>query len=169
MNYHYLLALLLALELLPTSAVATEEGFDGITCQTNIPSALIGRRMPNGPVVNDEARHKGIGLKDNGAFGIEPEDPWTLISWEICGREYQVLERKDIVRDVLASPLPAGGPQSKIASCTVDGRRLPGVAIVFVEIDDEKWPKPVKHAWLIDNKAIRFQRITGSEIVCTPR
>jgi hypothetical protein len=168
MNFKYLVSLLIGIASVPVSA-ASNNSFDGITCQTDIVPALIGRHMPNGRVVTIEARYKNIGLKDLGAFGMEIDGhPWTLISWEICGREYALLERHDVVRDAVASPIPSGGPQSQIASCSVNGSVLQGTALAFVDEPDQKLPGPVKNAWLIDGKAVKFVKIAGDEIVCTP-
>ena len=160
---------LLAMASLSTHAAGAEKSFDGITCQSNISSALVGRHMPNERAASIEERYKSIRLKDIGAFGMEAEgDPWTLISWEICGREYLLLERQDVVKDVLASEIPPGGPHAQIASCAADGSKLPGTGVAFVERDEKKWPRAVKSAWLIDDKKIKFVKVTANEIVCTP-
>ena len=158
-----------SIALLSATAQGAERSFDGITCKSYIPSALIGRHMPNERVVTIEARYKEIGLKDLGAYGMEAAgDPWTLISWQICGREYLLLERRGIVQDVLASPLPQESAQFTIASCVVDGSSLHGTAVIFVSAKERQLPKPVEHAWLINDKTIRFSKIKGKEIVCTP-
>jgi len=165
----YLISLISALVLYSTHVLSTEKSFDGITCKTDIPLALIGRHMPNERVVITEERYKDISLKDLGTYGMENEgDPWTLISWSICGREYLLLERRDIVKDVLASPLPKGSPESNVASCVVDGSSLKGMAVVFVSENEIHWPKLVEHAWLINDKTVKFSKIEGKEIVCTP-
>ena len=82
--------------------LAQERSFDGITCQTNILKALVGRHMPNAKVADIESRYRGIHLKYLGGFGL-PEDPYFLGTWLICGTEYLVLEKQSIVRDVLQS------------------------------------------------------------------
>lgn len=168
MNCKCLVGLLIGISSVPVTA-ASKNDFDGITCQNDIVPALIGRHMPNRRVVTIEARYKNIGLKDLGAFGMEIDgDPWTLISWEICGREYALLERDDIVRDVVAFPIPSGGSQSQIASCSVNGSALQGTALALVDESDQTLQGRVKNAWLIDGKAMKFVKIAGDEIVCTP-
>lgn len=155
--------------LLSVDSIGADKSFDGVTCKTDMPSALIGRYMPNEKVMTTETRHKDIGLKDLGAYGMEKQgDPWTLISWQICEREYVLLERRGIVKDVLASPLPSGSPESKIVSCSVDGSIILGTSVAFVSSDDQKWPKHVDYAWFINGKTIKFTRIEGKEIVCEP-
>ena len=169
MTRNHFFGLISAFTLFSANAIAAEKSFDGVTCKTNVSSALIGRHMPNERVVTTAARHKDIRLKNIGAYGMENEgDPWTLISWQICGREYLVLERRGIVRDVLASPMPLGSPESQIASCAVYGLRLHGTAVAFISANDNKWPMLVKYAWLINDDTLKFSRIEGKEIVCTP-
>ena len=157
------------LALAPAQALGAPKSFAGIVCNSDIAAALVGRYMPNERVRATEARHADIGLKNLGAYGMENEgDPWTLISWEICNREYLLLERRGIVRDVLASPLPPPSPPSQIASCTVDGSAVAGTAVAFVLANDRKWPRPVEYAWRIDDKTLKFSRIEGKEVSCTP-
>lgn len=162
------LTLLSAFTLLSANALGAAKSFDGVTCEANIPSALIGRQMPNERIVTTEARHKKIGLKHMGTDGMEKDgDPWTLVFWQICGREHLLLQRRWVVKDVLASPLPPGSPPAQIASCTVDGASLTGTAVAFVALDDKKWPKPVEHAWLINDQKVSFSKLQGKKIVCT--
>ncbi|MFN9943119.1 MAG: CYTH domain-containing protein, partial [bacterium] len=52
-----------------------------------------------------------------GAFLEIEGDPWTLISWGICGREHVILERNGVVRDVLVAPAEAAQSKSVIVSC----------------------------------------------------
>jgi len=143
------------------------QSFQGITCQSDIPKALLGRTMPNERVVLTEARYKSIGLHDLGGFGVEAEgDPWFLISWQICGREYVLLERHDVVRDVLVAPQSASHIQSSIVSCTVDGVEQKETAVLFIPPEDLKGPTKVDGAWFIDDQAVRFKERRGRNIVC---
>lgn len=157
--------------LLSANGVAAEKSFDGVTCKSDIPSALIGRQMPNERVVLTEPRHKDIGLKHLGAYGMENEgDPWTLITWEICGRDYIVLERRGVVKDVLAAPLPKESLRSQIVSCVADGASKDGTAVAFVSVDKQPLRERVQNVWLIDEKKIKFSKIEGEEIMCaTPK
>lgn len=151
-----------------TSAKAVES-FDDITCQSISASTFIGRHMPSELVKLTEARYTSIGLKIIGAFGMEIEgDPWTQISWEVCGQEYLLLEQSGIVKDALVSPVSPGGPKSEIGSCSANGLNLQEIAIIFVESNDKHWPKSVKNAWLINDKTIKFEKIEGNEIICAP-
>ncbi|WP_035344085.1 MULTISPECIES: hypothetical protein [Dickeya] len=160
---------LLSLALVSSYATGAEKWFDGVTCNTDIPSALIGRHTPNDRVVTIEGRYKNIGLENHGAFGIEEEgDPWTLTFWQICGREYLLLERRSVVKDVLMSPLPKENPASKIVSCDVDDTNSYSTAITFIPSEETPWPKQVKQAWIVDDKKLKFSKIEGKKIVCNP-
>src|SRR5437867_12779312 len=56
-----LLAMLLAV--IGAQCLAQERSFDGITCQTNILKALVGRYMPNAKVAGIDFRYRGIHLE----------------------------------------------------------------------------------------------------------
>jgi len=168
MNLMHRLYLFLLPLLISFNVLSEEKSFDGITCQSNISVALIGRAMPNERVMVIEERYKNIGLEDLGAFGMEPQgDPWTLISWLICGREYALLEKNHIVKDVLESPF-VGSYRSQIVSCSVNGSKIPETAVVFINPEVTKWPMTAKNAWLIDDNAVKFVSIVGNEIICSP-
>ncbi len=143
--------------------------FDGITCQSDVRSMLIGRVMPSDRVQALEAKYASIQLKDDGAFGMEIDgDPWTFIAWRICGREYSLLERHERVMDVVAAPESSGGQRSRLASCAVDGSALDDATCLFFASDAGTQPRPVTEAWRIDGEKLRFERLVGREIVCTP-
>src|SRR5437762_12604212 len=50
--------LIMLLAVIGAQCLAQERSFDGITCQTNIPKALVGRHMPNAKVADIESRHR---------------------------------------------------------------------------------------------------------------
>jgi hypothetical protein len=143
------------------------QSFDSLTCQSDIPKALLGRTMPNGRVSAIEARYKHLFLKDLGAFGVEDEgDPWTLISWRICGREHVILERHNVVRDVLVPPPEAGKNESAVVSCSVDGVVSKEAAVIFGPVAPTRAPVQVQMAWFIDDHAIKFTERHGAKILC---
>src|SRR5215470_14077890 len=76
--------------------------FAAVKCGSDIPAALIGKRISNEPVVAAEARHKDLDLKDLGADEIN--EHMNTISWRICGNEYMVLESNSVIRDVIQFP-----------------------------------------------------------------
>src|SRR5215475_8744259 len=79
--------------------------FEGIKCGGDIPNSLVGRLDSHERVVVLEARHKDLGLKDLG--GEEISDQLFLVSWQICGNEYELLVNRKLrlIRDV--HPFPA--------------------------------------------------------------
>ena len=88
--------------------------FEGIKCAADIPKSLVGKRDSNERVVVLEQRHKDLGLKDLG--GTEITDRLFLSSWQICGREYELLVNKKngLIRDVLPFP-----PHSAASPCSL--------------------------------------------------
>src|ERR1700726_753736 len=95
---------LLVTGLLVTNAFGGSDGFTGIQCGSDIPKALIGKRMSNERIVVLEKRHADLALKDLGASEISGR--LSCISWLICGSEFMLLQENrqsgsDIVRDVL--------------------------------------------------------------------
>lgn len=149
----------------PAPSAATATSFDGLRCDSDVGAALRGRTMPRGPVAATEAKYAALALKNLGAFGDEPDgDPWTAVSWSICGKEHMLLQKGNVVRDVLVST--EGAPPSVFVSCEADGAKVAGTAVTFTEANG--WPKTVKEAWRIDDAALRFQKVAGSKIVCEP-
>jgi len=74
-------------------------GFDGLTCTSDIASALRGRKMPDARVAEWEQKYSALSLK---ALGADlPEDGTTLILWRVCGDTYALLERSNKVSDVV--------------------------------------------------------------------
>jgi hypothetical protein len=64
-NISFLLIVILAL--ISQEAYSASDEFRDVTCGSDIPKAIIGKRSPNERVVVTEARHKDIGLEDEGA------------------------------------------------------------------------------------------------------
>ena len=133
-----------------------------------IAKELLGRTMPNGRVSVIESRYRHLSLANQGAFGLEIEgDPWTLVSWGICGREHVILERNGVVRDVLVAPAEAAQSKSVIVSCSVDGVQAMKTAVVFSPADGWRAPSMVSRVWLIDDQEVRFVERSGAGIRCT--
>jgi len=135
--------------------LAQERSFDGVTCQTNIPKALVGRHMPNAKVADIESQYRGIHLKYLGGFGL-PEDPYFLGTWLICGTEYLVLEKQSIVRDVLQSPLPFERAQSVLADCTSEKGQRWTTAVIFLPESRGQPPWSVEELWVIDEANLKL-------------
>jgi hypothetical protein len=145
----------------------TRQSFDGLTCQSAIPRALIGRTMPIERVVVLERRYRHLSLEHRGAFGVESDgDPWTLVSWRLCGREHLILQRNNVVRDVLVAPAGAGHSESLLVSCPGDGAEAIQLAIVFSPVDGGRASRTAPGVWLIDDQAVRFHQRSTAGIPC---
>lgn len=121
--------------------------------------------MPNDKVAKLEARYGNIQLKALGAHGMEATgDPWTLTFWSLCGREYVLLERRAVVKDVLAAPPSIGNEPSLLGSCAVDGTKVSGTSVAFGTVKDKR--QGSLQAWRVDDKALKFVALKGKEIRC---
>jgi hypothetical protein len=149
--------------------------FSGVTCGSDIPKALIGKRIVNRRVVVIEGSHKDIGLKDLG--GIDISDRLFLISWRICGTEYELLEdtKSMIIRDVLPFPLHSRSSPEAIGGCQIDGREIPETVVAVLDNSAGYDARDGSHtktllnatsAWKIDETHQRFQRLTTMRLVC---
>ena len=124
-------ALVLAVALCGTAWGLDE--FSGIKCGSDIPKALIGKRFVNRRVMVLEDAHKDIGLEDLG--GIDLSDRLFLISWRICGTEYELLNdsKSKIVRDVIPFPSHSRSSPAAIGGCQIDGRQIPEAVVAVLD------------------------------------
>jgi hypothetical protein len=149
-------------------AGATDDGFNGIQCGSDITKGLIGKHMPNERVVVLEKRHADIGLKDLGADEIS--NRLTTISWLICGSEYMVLEEKDVVKDVIK--IPAHSKTSPLFSgfCQMNGKENKDVVVAILDNEKETTADaktlPAKVAWKIDEKKKKFVSLPVEGLQC---
>jgi hypothetical protein len=141
------------------------DGFDSIHCGSDVRKALLGRKMSNEKIVILEERHKDLGLKDLGASDIS--DQISVVSWQICGEEYALLETKDTVRDVLKFPKHSKESPAFIGSCQVDGHDLPGTAIGVLKNENGAKLLPAMSAWKIDEKQMKFVELKTEGLSCS--
>ena len=146
------------------SSICDADGFDSVRCGSDVRKALLGRTMPNEKVVAIEERHKNLGLKDLG--GTEISDRLFLISWQICGEEYALLEDKGVVRDVLKFPKHSKGSPEFIGSCQLDGHDVPGTAIGVLKNEAGVEMLPAVVAWKIDAKQKKFVTLQTEGLRC---
>jgi hypothetical protein len=145
--------------------VAIADEFQKVQCGSDIPKALIGQRSSNERVVPTENRYRTLGLKHLGADEIS--DQLSSINWLRCGTEYMLLvDSHELVRDVL--PLP---PHSKTAPafsgfCQVNGRDLPDVVVAELDGSVATDPLPVQMAWKIDQKRVKFIKLSNEGLLC---
>jgi|SRR5436190_4628700 len=147
-----------------SGALRAADGFAGVQCGSDVPKALLGRTMPNERVAALEERHKDLGLKDLG--GSEVSDDVFLASWRICGKEYQLLEEKDVVRDVLAFPPHSKDAPAFIGSCKANAKAVPGTIVAVLQGNEGKDDLPATAAWRIDEAGKRFVKVPTEGLLC---
>src|SRR5215475_13039813 len=131
----------LVLGLFCGNSIHGADGFDSIRCGSDVREALLGRRMSNEKIAAIEERHKDLGLKDLGAMAIS--NSVFLISWQICGDEYALLEDKDVVRDILKFPKHSKDSPQFIGSCQLNGHDVPGTVIGLLKDENNSENLPV--------------------------
>ncbi len=149
--------------------------FEGIKCGGDIPKTLIGKRDSNEPVVALEERHKDLGLKDLG--GTEISDRLFLVSWQICGSEYELLvnTNRRLIRDVLPFPSHSATSPQFIGACQADGNDIPEAIIALLDNSarynarDGKLAKTALKAtvaWKIDETKEKFAKQSADNLRC---
>lgn len=141
------------------------DGFDSVRCGSDVRKALLGRKMPNETVAAIEASHKNLGLKDLGASEIS--DRLSLISWQICGEEYVLLEDQGVVKDVLKFPKHSRESPQFVGTCQLNGQDLPGTAIGVLKNEDDAKMLPAVSAWKIDEKERKFVELQTDGLRCS--
>ena len=160
-----ILILMLGLLLLSSRSVCGADGFDSIRCGSDVRKALLGLKMSNERIAVLEDRHKDIQLKDLGSSEIS--DRLSVISWQICGEEYALLEDRDIVKDVLKFPKHSKDAPAFVGSCQLNGHDLPGTAIGVLKNEDGAKLLPAEHAWKIDDKQMKFVELKTEGLTCS--
>ncbi|PYK32313.1 MAG: hypothetical protein DME57_00305 [Verrucomicrobia bacterium] len=161
----FLATLMLVLSLYCASSVYAGDGFESVKCGSDVLKALVGHKMSDEPVVDLEARHKDIQLKDLGAEEITEQ--LNLIFWMICGEEYAVLEDGDFVRDMLKFPKHSKeSPQFVSASCQSNGKELPDTLLGVLKNEEGGDMLPAVKAWKIDEKQKKFVEFPTDGLRC---
>ena len=155
---------ILVLLLFCHSGMCASDGFSAVRCGSDIPAELIGQTTKNERVVVIEERHKNLRLKDLG--GTEISERLFLISWKICGDEYDLLEENGIVRDVLKSPPHSKHAPKFIGSCQVHGHELPDSIIAVLDSQEGVETLPARFAWKIDEKRAKFIKLSTEGLLC---
>ena len=156
---------MLVLSLFCSSTVCDADGFDSVRCGSDIRKALIGHKMPNEKIAVLEEKHKDLRLKDLGASEIS--DQLSVISWQICGEEYALLEHKDTVKDVLKFPKHSKESPAFFGSCQLNGQDLPGTAMGVLKNEEGAKTLWVASAWKIDEKQMKFVELMPEGLRCS--
>lgn len=155
------------LTLLSAPSLAADTHFRGVSCKSDVAKVMQGRSFPNEAASAIEAKHRDINLESLGDFSIETNsDPLKLSSWLVCGREYILLEKKGVVKDVLTSPYPAAEPQSEISACTIDGKQSTDPLVWFSLDQNKEKTKLANLAWMVDEKKVKFVKLVAKTVQC---
>jgi hypothetical protein len=140
------------------------DGFSAVKCGADIPGSLIGKAMPNERVAVLEGRHKDLGLHDLG--GTEISDDLFLASWNICGEEFELLEKKETVRDVLKAPAHSKSSPLFIGACQQAGGPVPGTVLAVLDNKPGIEMLAANKAWKIDEQAHKFVALSTQGLAC---
>ena len=149
--------------------------FEGVRCGADIPKSLIGKHDSNERVVVLEERHKDLGLKDLG--GIEISDRLFLVSWQICGNEYELLvnTKSGLIRDVLPFPPHSATLPQFIGTCQADGKGIPEAVVAVLnnsarynarDAELAKTMLKATAAWKIDETKEKFAKQSTENLGC---
>ena len=157
---------MLVLPLFYIGSIYGADGFESVRCGGDIPKAMIGRKTVNEPVVQIEARHKDLALKDLGAEIVSDDERLSLIFWMICGEEYAVLEEKNFMRDVIKIPKHSKETPEFVGSCQLNGKDLPGVVVGVLKNEEGAAKLPAVKVWKIDEKQKKFVELPTKGLRC---
>ena len=150
--------------------------FSAIRCGEDVVTALVGRRALNGRVVEIEAAHRDIALKDLGASQVN--NHLSLIAWSICGAEYQLLVSRGKVSDAIRFPSHSRRQPEFLGTCTLKGKALTDDVLAVLDNPnprrpteppyrpDDATPLAAVHAWRIDEVRGRFVPLTVDGLRC---
>ncbi|MFZ1005903.1 MAG: hypothetical protein WAN65_03645 [Candidatus Sulfotelmatobacter sp.] len=169
--------IVIATILVSSSAAYAGDGFEAVKCGSDIPSALVGKRLSVEPFAAVEGRHRDLSLKSLG--GDEISDDLNDASFSICGKEYVLLLGAHAkIRDVLAFPAHSRtSPAFTAGNCQMNGKPL-GDAVMAV-LDNRAATRSTSHysgddptllpataAWKIDEKSAKFVAISPRGVSC---
>jgi len=139
------------------------DAFDAVRCDADVGKALVGKKIKNEPVAAIEKRHAAIALKDEG--GDEISESLFYQSWTICGASYHLLERHDVVSDVVRADHSKSAP-SFLGTCTVDGKETSYSVLAILDPSGKDDTLPAKTAWRIDEANAKFVAMDAKGLAC---
>lgn len=152
---------------LMASAGAAQAGdaFDALKCDSDIAKAVVGKKIPNEPVVGIEKRHAALGLKHEGSEEIDA--PLFYEAWTICGSTYHVLLKNDVIKDAVKADHSKAAP-AFLGSCNENGTPTEHEVLAILKPTgaDQANRLPAAIAWRIDYSRERFVPIEGPRLMC---
>jgi hypothetical protein len=172
-----LFSIVVAAMLVSAGAAWAGDAFETVKCGSDVPSALLGKRLSVEPFADVEARHKDLGLKSLG--GDEINDDLNDAAFSICGKEYLLLLGEHAkIRDVLAFPAHSRtSPAFTAGNCQLNGKPLQDAVMAVLDnhtakggtshySGDDPTLLPATAAWKIDVKLAKFVAISPRGVSC---
>lgn len=173
-----MISIVVATILVSASAVcAAADAFDSVKCGSDVPSALVGKRLSVEPFAAVEGRHRDLSLKSLG--GDEISDDLNDASFSICGKEYVLLLGvHGKIRDVLPFPSHSRtSPAFTAGNCQLNGKPLGDAVMAVLDnraatggtshySGDDSTLLPATTAWKIDEKSAKFVGISPRGVSC---
>jgi hypothetical protein len=167
--------------LVSAGAAYAGDGFEAVKCGSDVPSALVGKRLSDEPFAAVEGRHRDLSLKSLG--GDEISDDLNDASFSICGKEYVLLlGAHGKIRDVLVFPAHSRtSPAFTAGNCQLNGKPLGDAVMAVLDnraatgstshysghySGDDPTLLPATSAWKIDEKAAKFVAISPRGVSC---
>ncbi len=169
--------IVIAIMLVSSSAAYAGDAFEAVKCGSDIPSALVGKRLSVEPFAAVEGRHRDLSLKSLG--GDEISDDLNDASFSICGKEYVLLLGAHAkICDVLAFPAHSRtSPAFTAGNCQMNGKPLGDAVMAVLDnraatgstshySGDDPTLLPATAAWKIDEKSVKFVAISPRGVSC---
>ena len=170
-------SIVIATMLVSAGAAYAGDAFEAVKCGSDIPSALIGKRLSVEPFADVEGRHKDLNLKSLG--GDEISDDLNDAAFSICGKEFVLLlGAHGKILDVLAFPAHSRtSPAFTAGNCQKDGKPLKDAVMAVLDnraaagstshySGDDPTLLPATAAWKIDEKSAKFVAISPRGVLC---
>ncbi|HEY6985696.1 MAG TPA: hypothetical protein VH375_06425, partial [Rhodanobacteraceae bacterium] len=149
------------------------DAFDAVQCGTDFSTALVGKRIDNGPVAVAEKKHAKIGLKHEGSEDVS--DTLIYEAWTICGNSYHLLVRDDVIRAALRADHSRSAP-AFVGTCQANGSPTSYPVFAILKAPEsgaagnassaDNTLMPAQSAWRIDESNGQFVAMDASHLKC---
>lgn len=139
--------------------------FSAIKCGTDISKKLIGRHIKNERIVNIEARHTSLSLKNLGTDEISER----LLAgyWMICGKKFILLEdKKFLIHDVLEVPDNSNSLVEFTGTCKIHNEERSEMIFALLNKEDGVRSLSASSAWIVDEKKKVFRKTSTDGMRC---
>jgi hypothetical protein len=152
--------------------VQARDAFDAVKCDGDVVAALSGKHLSEGSDDALEKKHASIGLKVEGGEIIS--DDLNYAAWTMCGGSFHVLERGNVIRNVVRADHSRSAP-AFLGQCELSGKPMSGLVFAVLKpsnADDghasahDHTLMPAARAWRIDEKNARFVETSADGMMC---